>query len=78
MINSFKNFIITNSQKYLNGEGLDKESLKIDDSKYTEKKTISIKLDENKKSKIDLKGVIVDSKAFIIFYHLLSKDMRQK
>jgi hypothetical protein len=62
LINSFKNFIITNSQKYLNGEGLDKESLKIDESKYAEKKTISIKLDENKKSKIDLKGVIVDSK----------------
>ena len=62
LINSFKNFIITNSQKYLNGEGLGKDSLKIDESKYKEKKTISIKLDDNKKSKIDLKGVIVDSK----------------
>ena len=62
LINSFVHFIIKNSQKYINGEGFDEDSLKVDDSKYNEKKTISIKLGDKNKSKIDLKGVIVDSK----------------
>ena len=62
LINSFKDFIIINSQKYINGEGFSDNSLKVDDSKYNEKKIKAIKLNENNKSKIDLKGVIVDSK----------------
>ena len=63
LITLFKDFITTNSQKYLNGEGFDKNSLKIDDSKYNDHESKkSIKLDEKDKQKIDLKGVRIDSR----------------
>ena len=66
LIDSFINFIITNSQKYINGEGFNKDSLKKDCSQYNDDnnndKKIKIQLVDKNNPKIDLKGVIVDSK----------------
>lgn len=69
LIESFKNFITKNSQKYLNGGGFDEDSLVIDKKDEIEK---SIKL--NKKINIDLKGFFVDSKGINNFVAAIEPD----
>ena len=59
LIEDFKNFIITNSQKYLSGSGFQKDSLEIVKKGDMPEAII---LNKNYKKEINLKGFFVDSK----------------
>ena len=79
ILNNFKDFIIKNSKKYMNGDGFKNDSLYIgneehkkvfinkDNKNYIDKIIIPIKLKDKNIKEFNLKGVYVDSKGIHSF-----------
>ena len=75
LIDKFVSFIIKNSKKYLNGNGFNENSIKINYEGSTPK-SIILNQESNKEKPIDisLKGVFVDSKGINNFFATIEPD----
>ena len=74
LIENFKNFITTNSMKYLNGSGLSQDSLLIEKESDIPKAIIL----KDPKTSISLKGVLVNSNGIADFFATIEPNYSSK